>query len=212
MLEAAPATSSWTARCGSGWAAATSKATLAELSGPSAYLALRYGAIRRPPPGERRRFSLAGGMSQKFAMVNGHIARCDGGYTRLVIDHRWTIGAMGYRAADGVEIDGNRFAAMESGAWGERIFELGGPFEVSIRCLAGVSVVGYVEAGTGTVIGAPAVLVSPEAKASLVLTDFCRLNQGLALRGAFPVREVPGITWMDVSGPTLSVDLCFGAY
>ena len=72
--------------------------------------------------------------------------------------------------------------------------------------------VGYVEAGTGTVIGAPAVLVSPEAKASLVLTDFCRLNLGLGLRGAFPVREVPDITWQDVSGPTLSVDLCFGAY
>jgi hypothetical protein len=187
-------------------------ATLAELSGPSAYLALRYGAIRPIPPGGRSRFSLAGGISQKFAIVNGQIARYDGGYTRLVIDHRWTIGAMGYRVSDGVEIAGNRFAAMESGVWGERIFELGGPFAVSIGCLAGVSMVGYVEAGTGTVIGAPAVLVSPEAKASLVLTDFCRLNLGLALRGAFPVREIPGITWRDVSGPTLSVDLCFGAY
>ena len=59
---------------------------------------------------------------------------------------------------------------------------------------------------------APAVLISPEAKASLILTDFCRLNLGLALRGTFPVREVPDISWLDVSGPTLSVELCFGTY
>jgi hypothetical protein len=187
-------------------------ATLQQLSGPSAFLALRYGAIRPIPPEERRQFSLAGGISQKFAMVNGQVARYDGGYTRVVIDHRWAIGAMGYRVADGVEIDGNRFAAMEGGAWGERIFDVGGPFAVSVGCLAGVSMVGYVEAGTGDVVGAPAVLVSPEVKASLILTDFCRLSLGLALRGTFPVREVPGITWLDVSGPTLSVDLCFGAY
>jgi hypothetical protein len=189
-----------------------SAATREQLSGPSAFLALRYGAIRPMPPEERRRISVAGGISQKFAIVNGQVARYDGGYTRLVLDHRWTIGAMGYRAADGVEIDGNRFAAMEAGAWGERIFDVGGPFAISIGCLAGVSMIGYVEAGTGTMIGAPAVLISPEAKASLILTDFCRLNLGLALRGTFPIREVPGVSWQDVSGPTLSVDLCFGTY
>jgi hypothetical protein len=187
-------------------------ATMAELSGPSAFLALRYGAPRPTPPEKQSRFSLAGGISQKLAIINGQFARYDGGYTRVVIDHRWAIGAMGYRAADGVQIGGNRFAAMESGIWGERIFDVGGPFAISVECLAGVSMVGYVEAGTGTMIGAPAMLVSPEAKAALILTDFCRLTLGLALRGAFPVREVPGITWLDVSGPTLSVDLCFGAY
>jgi hypothetical protein len=187
-------------------------ATRKQLSGSSAFLALRYGAIRPMPPEKQCRFSLAGGISQKFAIINGQVARYDGGYTRVVIDHRWAIGAMGYRVADGVEIGGNRFAAMESGAWGERIFDVGGPFAISIGCLAGVSMVGYVEAGTGTVIGAPAVLISPEAKASLILTDFCRLSIGVALRGAFPVREVPGISWLDVSGPTLSIDLCFGAY
>jgi hypothetical protein len=130
----------------------------------------------------------------------------------VLIDHRWAIGAMGYRVADGVQIGGNRFAAMESGIWGERIFDIGGPFAVSVGCLAGVPMVGYVEAGTGTVIGAPAVLVSPEAKATLILTDFRRLTLGLALRGTFPVREVPGITWLEVSGPTLSVDLRFRVY
>ncbi|MCX7029404.1 MAG: hypothetical protein NTU62_04705 [Spirochaetes bacterium] len=187
-------------------------ATLQQLSGPSAFLALRYGSIRPTPPEERRRFSLAGGISQKFAIVSGQVARYDGGYTRLVIDHRWTVGAMGYRVAEGVEIDGNRFAAMEAGVWGERIFDLGGPFAVSIGCLAGVSMVGYVEAGTGDVVGAPAVLISPETKASLILTDFCRLSLGLALRGTFPTRDVPGLDWTDVSGPTLSVDLCFGAF
>jgi hypothetical protein len=119
---------------------------------------------------------------------------------------------MGYRATDGVEIGGNRFASMEGGIWGERIFDVGGPFAVSVGCLAGVSMVGYVEAGTGTVIGAPAVLVSPEAKAALILTDFCRLSVGGALRGTFPVREVPGVSWRDASGPTLSIDLCFGAF
>lgn len=189
-----------------------SAATLADLSGPSAFLALRYGAIRPTPPETRRRFSLAGGISQKFAIVRGQIVRYDGGYTRLVIDHRWAVGAMGYRAADGAEIDGNRFAAMESGAWGERIFGLCGPFAVSIGCLAGFAMVGYVESGSGDVVGAPAVLVSPEVKGSLVLTDFCRLNLGLALRGTFPVREIPGIRWLDVSGPTLSAELCFGEY
>lgn len=187
-------------------------ATLEELSGPSAFLALRYGAIRPTPPEARRRFSLAGGISQKFAIVQGQIARYDGGYTRLVIDHRWAIGAMGYRASDGVEIDGNRFAAMESGVWGERIFDVRGPFAVSIGCLAGFAMVGCVEAGTGDVVGAPAALVSPEVKGSLVLTDFCRLNLGFALRGTFPVREVPGVSWLDVSGPTVSAELCFGAY
>lgn len=186
-------------------------ATLADLSGPSAFLALRYGAIRPTPP-EARRFSLAGGISQKFALVNGQIARYDGGYTRLVIDHRWAVGVMGYRVADGVDIGGNRFAAMESGVWGERIFDVGGPFAASVGCLAGFAMVGYVEAGTADVIGAPAVLVSPEVRGTLVLTDFCRLNLGLALRGTFPVREVPGLDWLDVSGPTVSVELCFGAY
>jgi len=187
-------------------------ATLADLSGPSADLALRYGAIRPTPPEERRRFSLAGGISQKFALVNGQIARYDGGYTRLVIDHRWAVGAMGYRACDGVDIGGNRVAAMESGAWIARIFEVGDPFAVSVGCLAGFAMVGYVEAGTRDVIGAPAVLVSPEVRGTLVLTDFCRLTLGLALRGTFPVREVPGLDWLDVSGPTVSVELCFGAY
>jgi hypothetical protein len=187
-------------------------ATLEQLSGPSAFLALRYGAIRPIPSGQQRRLSLAGGISQKFAIVNGQVARYDGGYTRLVLDHRWAVGAMGYRATDGVDIGGNRFAAMEGGVWGERIFDVGGPFAVAVGCLAGFAMVGYVEAGTGDVVGAPAVLVSPEVKASLVLTDFCRLNLGLALRGTFPVREVPGVTWQDVSGPTLSVDLCFGEY
>jgi hypothetical protein len=119
---------------------------------------------------------------------------------------------MGYRAYEGVEIDGNRFAAMESGVWGERIFALGGPFAVSAGCLAGISMVGYVDEGTGEVVGAPAVLVSPELKASLILTEFSRVSVGLALRGAFPVRDVPGLEWRDVSGPTLSIDLTFGAY
>jgi hypothetical protein len=155
-------------------------ATLTDLSGPSAFLALRCGAIRPTPPEDRSRFSLAGGIWQKFAFVGGQIARYEGGYTRLVIDLRWAVGAMGYRVADGVEINGNQFAAMES--------------------------------GLGDVVGAPAVLVSPEVKGSLVLTNFCRLNLGLALRGTFPVREVPGVSWLDVSGPTLSLDLCFGAY
>ena len=189
-----------------------SAATLEQLSGPSAFLAMRYGAIRPTPPEERPRISLAGGFSQKFAIVAGQLARYDGGYTRLVIDHRWTIGAMGYRAAGGVGIGGNRFAAMESGLWGERIFDLGGPFAVSLGMLAGFSMVGFVDAGTGAVVGAPAVLASPEVKGSLILTDFCRLNLGLGLRGIFPVGTIPGITWRDVSGPTLSIDVCFGAY
>jgi len=189
-----------------------SAATLADLSAPSAFLALRYGAIRPTPPEARRRFSLAGGISQKLAIVQGQIVRYDGGYTRLVIDHRWAVGAMGYRVADGVEIDGNRFASMESGIWGERIFGFRGPFAVSVGCLAGFAMVGYVESGSGDVVGAPAVLVSPEVKGSLVLTDFCRLNLGLALRGTFPVNEVPGIGWSDVSGPTVSFELCFGEY
>ena len=37
-------------------------------------------------------------------------------------------------------------------------------------------------------------------------------NLWLGLRGIFPVGAVPGITWRDVSGPTLAIDVCFGAY
>jgi hypothetical protein len=54
-------------------------AMLDQLSGPSAFLALRYGAIRPTPPGGERRLSLAGGISQKFAIVDGQFARYDGG-------------------------------------------------------------------------------------------------------------------------------------
>jgi hypothetical protein len=50
-------------------------ATLEQLSGPSAFLALRYGALRPTPPEQQRRFSLAGGISQKFAIIDGQFAR-----------------------------------------------------------------------------------------------------------------------------------------
>ena len=86
-----------------------------DLSGFSGMLMLQYGVFRRPSAlsseaaGEPR-LSLAGCVSQKFALVRGQVARFDGGYTgwSSTTAGPWARGGAGQRT--GYRSTGMRFA------------------------------------------------------------------------------------------------------
>lgn len=185
-----------------------------DLSGFTAMATLQYGAFqpREVSDPKRPRVTFAGCVSQKFSLVRGQIARFDGGYTRLIFDHRWAIGARGSRAADGILIGGDAFRMMESGVWVERFFAPDRPVSLSIGALAGVAMVGSISSTTGELVGSPALLVNPECSVNLTLTRFARLGIGAGFRLAVPFTPVAGLDFWDTSGPTVSLDLSFGVF
>ncbi len=184
----------------------------ADLSGLSVGLGLRYGifgpAREYEPPG----VSLNGCFSQKFSLVRGQVARFDGGFTRVVFRHRWAIGAMGYRAADGVSIGGRSFQMMEAGAWGEYLFNPDETLSFSVGTLAGFALVGTMDRAVDDLTGAPALLLNPQAQVYLALSEFARLSLALGFRLAQPFSPVTGMTFWDGSGPTLALNLHFGVF
>ena len=185
-----------------------------DLSGFSAMLTLQYGVFqpREVSDPDRSRLSLAGCVSQKFSLVRGQIARFDGGYTRLIIDHRWAIGARGSRVADGILIGRDSFRMMEAGVWGEYFIAPDRPVNFSLGTLAGVAMVGYISSSTGELVGSPALLLNPECHFYLNLMRFARLGFGAGFRLAVPFTPVAGLSFWDTSGPTVSVELSFGVF
>ncbi len=184
----------------------------ADLSGLSVGLGLRYGLFGPGRKHEPPRVSLNGCFSQKFSLVRGQVARFDGGFTRLVFHRRWAVGAMGYRAADGVSIGGDSFQMMESGVWGEYLLGPGDTLSYSVGALAGVALVGTMDRATREMTGGPALLFNPQAQAYLALTEFARLSLGGGFRLAVPFAPAAGLSFWDGSGPTLSLNLHFGVF
>ena len=177
-------------------------------------LTLQYGAFlpRKVSDPDRSRLSLAGCVSQKFSVVRGQIARFDGGCTRLIIDHRWAIGARGSRVADGILVGSDVFRIMEAGVWGEYFIAPDRPVNISLGTLASVAMVGYISSSAGELVGSPALLLNPECDFHLNATRFARLGIGAGFRLAVPFTPVAGLDFWDTSGPTVSVDLSFGVF
>ena len=185
-----------------------------DLSGFSAMLKHQHGAFqpREVSDPDRSRLSLAGCVSQKFSLVRGQIARFDGGYTRLIIDHRFAIGARGNRVADRILIGGDAFRMMEAGLWGEYFLAPDRPVNLSLGTLVGVAMVGYIRFSTGELVGSPALLLNPECDFHLNLTRFARLGIGAGFRLAVPFTPVAGLSFWDTSVPTVSLNLSFGVF
>jgi len=196
-----------------------------ELSGPSILFRTAYGVFRPAragPAGDdsaaapaaappNPKVGILGCWSQKFSLVRGQLTRYDGGYTRLVFKDRWAVGAMGYRAPGGTKIGANDFQMMESGVWAEYFFDPSRRLHISIGALTGIALVGYTTPAD-ELVGSPSFLISPEVLGYLNLSDFVRLSAGLAFRTAIPFQEVPGLTFWDYGGPTVSLNLVFGVF
>lgn len=142
----------------------------AELNGFSVLLKLQYGVFGRSAGATRNaapaaavppKIGITGAYSQKLILVRGQVAPFDGGYTRLILKRHWALGAMGYRADGGAQIEGNDFQMMESGLWGEYLFAPEATLSLSAGALTGVALVGYLGPG-GELVGSPAFLFNPE--------------------------------------------------
>lgn len=196
-----------------------------ELSGPSILFRTAYGLFRPPraapgnngsaaattTPPPNPKMGILGCWSQKFSLVRGQLTRYDGGYTRLVFQDRWAVGAMGYRAPGGTKVGSNDFQMMESGVWAEYFFDPSRRVHFAVGALTGIALVGYTTPAD-ELVGSPSFLFSPEVLGYLNLSDFVRLSAGLAFRTAIPFQEVPGLTFWDYSGPTVSLNLVFGVF
>ena len=188
-----------------------------ELSGFAAVARLHYGVFR-PEPGSSPagsmpplRLGIAGCLSQKFSLLRGQLVRFDGGYTRVIFNGRFAIGAMGYRTPGSAKIENNDFQMMESGLWSEYFFGPSGWLSLSLGALTGIALIGYMTPAD-ELVGSPAFLFNPEVQVYLKLANFVRLSASIGFRLAAPFQEIPLMSFWDYSGPTASLNLVFGVF
>lgn len=182
------------------------------LSGPSVFLKLMYGVYDPGLEPEEKGFIFTGAGSRQFTLLAGRPSMLTGGGTRLLINNKLYIGVGGLTTIIGPRIGNNTLGMMFGGIWSEYVFNPHSLFEFSAGGIAGMGGGGTFNEVTGEESISPMLLADPSLYMSLNVTEFLKLTLGAGYRACYLINEVAGLEPMELSGPTLLVQLRLGGF
>jgi hypothetical protein len=191
-------------------------------SGPTAVLEIEYGNIG-PSRGEQPTSifgesegglftGLSGFLSLQMIKLGGQFAVMDGGGARVMLNHKWAIGASGHRAHVVEDSENRQWRSFYAGLLLQRIIAPRHWVHGSVYSVFGVGKTGYFERpdSEGSLVLHPSIEVAGFVEFNL--TSFLRLAVGAGYRLVIPFENNFGLSVGSLSTPTGLLQLRFGGF